>query len=1724
MKAVRKLRGKQNDVSKSTPELAPLSRNLQVLASVSSASSLPDVPPSFGQLKSIKSSVIAAELANDEVEAILNAPHRTSHGPSRALASARPAAVPEGPGGGSSGEEEEEDGYNRRVEELRQQILSIRPPGDMALLRLARRHRRVAQGALRSPLPDDDPREDEWTAGFERASDAFAARLGGSVDELEKASVFVSPRTAAETLRQSDLYRMAALDLIPASQPGKAAAAAPAAAPPQRSPGAARGADGSVTARRAAGGALTSRGPAAAASSSSSGAMTARGASPPPPSAAPPAAPGAPEKPWAPEPPAELGFRREACVEALVRLLFAEGVPGEGGLPLRDFETEPVDEEAELARESQQTSLLDLLDPSAPPEGAGGSPARRGPPAASSAIDEAGPTFKHFYLAVYRMLVAWEANVREAAARPSTVPIQPLTWLRAYLFAHSAELESVALREWPPLAPLPEAARTLAAFTLQRVAGERADRDLAVARTRYVAGRAALAAAHVPPRAPGAWAPVRIYVASTPDDMAAERSLIRHVVAPELEKLCAKRRVYPVFVDLRYGLSGSAALDEGSVATLLEEVERCRPFFVCFAGQRAGELIDMLSLPSGDYFAWAVDFAGRSLLELESALAAATGPPWTFKLPPAPPPKEERRGRIHKAAERPAPHARRASSPGPDASPELAGAAGPAGGAPPPPPQPLPPLNGILAGGGRPRALAAPRPPDTFALAYLRDPKILKGMAEGSEAAMLYGAGHAEEARRAEAAREHLRRHCFVFANYPARWSGPAGAAGGGGHVVGLEALAGRLVDDLWRCVSKHDGGGGAGPRAPRPAGAGGAGAAAAEEDPLGLAEFAAWDAAESHPGVRFLNYYQTAELEARARSFAGRAELTAALLALATAPGPAPPAVLVGEPGSGRASLLARLVTAFRRAALEAPAAAAAAGPAALASPSASPGTQRGGLTHRGFPGDDPPFAVHHFVSASLGAGDARRAVHRLCRQIALRYDLIDRMAVPEDAEELAHFFPSLLDTVSRRGGQLLVAIADADRIHTSFHMSDLRWLPVCLPPGVKVIVSMAEGPALEALRARAPYCPPAELRCGPLGASAEERTAVLQRCMDRQEPGARLSEVHGDYQVDVVLAKPEAWRPGYLDAAAAEARLLAGHEPSERLGNLDQASPQDEPFPGTLAELLERGLDRLEDAASAGPPGHLAEGMRSGPELAREAALLIALSRGGLLEPELLELLRPVAPLTWARLLRPLEFYLRPPALREDGALAFASESARRAVLERYLGPRPDDARRAVYRKLARYYFGKADPAGLDEWTGPPRALRDAVWYAVRAGMWASVGRALCSLRYIERRAADGATDDLVAVDFVSALATLREQWPALRARLGGPYRVRLQQRQRPAGAPGEAAAPPPSLGLIHPDSVASMSESDAPPPPPPARGRAPQRRASIADGGAAAQSRAGGLAGLVPSGSAHASRAGSAAGAGARPPGLGALDLGPSRGPATTRRARRRPREPPLPDPRGTPSAPSALPTGRSDGGGGGGGLPAARESGALSPSPEARRRSLQPAASSSQPQPQSQPQWHSLPARRALAMPESVTRRQSVIASGPPRFRTPSPGPGDAPAPRRVIGPEEPPPPRSPSPAASGKKRLGVTLPGEPSSPSPAAAPPPARPQVPSSLQRMVARGAAADDEEEDRHDEAAEAVKRRRLLNSRIADEARPRPRPPPPPAPATVSSSSRVRLEFVSSA
>jgi hypothetical protein len=95
----------------------------------------------------------------------------------------------------------------------------------------------------------------------------------------------------------------------------------------------------------------------------------------------------------------------------------------------------------------------------------------------------------------------------------------------------------------------------------------------------------------------------RVFVSSTFDDLVAERDALQRGVDgptgftegafPRLRRLCASRGARFQAVDLRWGVSEEAALDQRTMAVCLAEVERCRrlsprPSFVALLGDRYG--------------------------------------------------------------------------------------------------------------------------------------------------------------------------------------------------------------------------------------------------------------------------------------------------------------------------------------------------------------------------------------------------------------------------------------------------------------------------------------------------------------------------------------------------------------------------------------------------------------------------------------------------------------------------------------------------------------------------------------------------------------------------------------------------------------------------------------------------------------------------------------------------------------------------------------------------------------------------------------------------------------------------------------------------------------------------------------------------------------------------------------------------------------------------------
>lgn len=81
---------------------------------------------------------------------------------------------------------------------------------------------------------------------------------------------------------------------------------------------------------------------------------------------------------------------------------------------------------------------------------------------------------------------------------------------------------------------------------------------------------------------------IRVFLSSTFKDFAEERDLLVKKVFPELRRLCRQRQVELVDVDLRWGITVEEA-EQGKVLPIcLEEINRARPYFMGFIGDRYG--------------------------------------------------------------------------------------------------------------------------------------------------------------------------------------------------------------------------------------------------------------------------------------------------------------------------------------------------------------------------------------------------------------------------------------------------------------------------------------------------------------------------------------------------------------------------------------------------------------------------------------------------------------------------------------------------------------------------------------------------------------------------------------------------------------------------------------------------------------------------------------------------------------------------------------------------------------------------------------------------------------------------------------------------------------------------------------------------------------------------------------------------------------------------------
>ena len=85
----------------------------------------------------------------------------------------------------------------------------------------------------------------------------------------------------------------------------------------------------------------------------------------------------------------------------------------------------------------------------------------------------------------------------------------------------------------------------------------------------------------------------RVFVSSTFSDLEAERNALQKQVFPRLRDLAAEHGCHFQAIDLRWGVSEEASLDQQAMQICLGEIERCqkvspRPNFIVLLGDRYG--------------------------------------------------------------------------------------------------------------------------------------------------------------------------------------------------------------------------------------------------------------------------------------------------------------------------------------------------------------------------------------------------------------------------------------------------------------------------------------------------------------------------------------------------------------------------------------------------------------------------------------------------------------------------------------------------------------------------------------------------------------------------------------------------------------------------------------------------------------------------------------------------------------------------------------------------------------------------------------------------------------------------------------------------------------------------------------------------------------------------------------------------------------------------------
>ncbi|MCX6647762.1 MAG: DUF4062 domain-containing protein [bacterium] len=110
---------------------------------------------------------------------------------------------------------------------------------------------------------------------------------------------------------------------------------------------------------------------------------------------------------------------------------------------------------------------------------------------------------------------------------------------------------------------------------------------------------------------------IRVFISSTFRDMKEERDELVRNIFPQLRRICERRGIVWGEVDLRWGITDEEKAEGKVLPICLEEIRRCRPYFIGILGERYGWVPLEISKELIEREEWLKGHLEKSVTELE---------------------------------------------------------------------------------------------------------------------------------------------------------------------------------------------------------------------------------------------------------------------------------------------------------------------------------------------------------------------------------------------------------------------------------------------------------------------------------------------------------------------------------------------------------------------------------------------------------------------------------------------------------------------------------------------------------------------------------------------------------------------------------------------------------------------------------------------------------------------------------------------------------------------------------------------------------------------------------------------------------------------------------------------------------------------------------------------------------------------------------------------------